>query len=213
VHNLHTSSSLVVFAAGIVLYSALCLAMKSQRTDDLGKVANKRIRQTGNGANSRAPTSVGVNLMALSRSLATPGSEASSSVIAKAAAAVSTSSAHNPLDARVFATAIEIYLLLRSNDASAVSDIMFKLSSLTELIGAASDTHRGHSELPFTSSLSAGLAAGLGTVPCLTEPLFESRVGLTSGARGGAHSTAAPRASQARKVRQIQIYQGPLGLY
>ena len=103
----------------------------------------------------------------------------------------------------MFATAIEIYLRLRSNDASTASDTISKFSNLTKLIGEASNTVRGHSELPLTSSLSAGLAAGLGKAPCLTEPHFESLVGLALGAQNGAHSTAATRASQACKVRQI----------
>lgn len=180
--------------------------MKSQRSDDFGVAANKRIRKAPNDDCSHIPSSVGVDLLALSRSLATHRTEASG-IIAKATSVANDSSVHAPVDVRVIATAIEIYLRLRSrDDASAASDIASKLSNLAKLIGEASNTLRGHSELPLTSSLSAGLAAGLGKVPCLTEPLFESLVGLASGAQIGAHSTAATRASQARKVRKSNRY-------
>jgi len=179
--------------------------MKSQRSHNFGVAANKRIRKAPKDDRSHMPSSVGVDLLALSRSLAAHRTEASG-IISRATIVANDSSVHAPVDVRVFATAIEIYLRLRSNDASAASDIASKLSDLTKLIGEASNTVRGHSELPLTSSLSAGLAAGLGKVSCLTEPLFESHVGLASGAQNGAHSTAATRASQACKVRQSKRY-------
>jgi hypothetical protein len=183
-----------------------CLAMKSLRSDNLNAGASKRSRKTSNSASNQVPTSGGVDLLALARHLATHGTEGTSSAIAKAAAVASNSSGHALDDFRVLATSIEVYLRLRSNDASSASDIALKLSKLTELIHMASNTLRSHSELPLTSSLSAGLAAGLGIVPCLMEPLFETSVGLASAAKDGAHSTAAARASQARKVRQSKTH-------
>lgn len=177
-------------------------AMKAQRSINLNTGANKRSRKTINSASS----SVGVVFLALTRSLATHGTEVTSSANAEAAAVASVPSDHVPEDFRVFASAIEAYLHLRASDASAARDIAFKLSTLTELLGAASNTLRRHTELPLTSSLSAGVAAGLGVVPCLLEPLFEFRVGLASAAKDGAHSTAAMKASQAHKVRQSKTH-------
>jgi hypothetical protein len=173
--------------------------MKSlSRDNDTGP--SKRTR-TADGSVDGGPQSLaGMELLAVARGLAV--GEESSALISKAAAVAGASPGRASNDVRVLAAALEAYMLIRSSDAAAAREVPRALSRMAKLVGKDPNPGRRGDEVPLVASLAAGLAAGLGMLPCLTQPLFEARLGFVSDSPKGAHSTAAARSSQARKVSE-----------
>jgi hypothetical protein len=162
---------------------------------------SKRTR-TADGCVDGGPQSLaGMELLAVARGLAVGGEELSA-LISKAAAVAGASPGRASNDVRVLAAALEAYMLIRSSDAAAAREVPRALSRMAKLVGKDPNPGRRGDEVPLVASLAAGLAAGLGMLPCLTQPLFEARLGFVSDSPKGAHSTAAARASQARKVSE-----------